>query len=96
VYKLTVKGVWKKMNVLSSFCLYLFVALLLIALCVANILPQNYLGGFVIAGFIAGVCFPFFNATRQGEKMIAREKAAEIYKEEEISEREEKEIVVRA
>jgi hypothetical protein len=74
------------LNVLAGYGLYLFSAFLLIALCLLNILPTNYLGGFVIAGFIGGVCFPWLNAVRQGNKMIEKERLFEIAEEEEKEE----------
>ena len=58
------------MNVLSGFALYLLGAFALILLSIFNILPVNYLGGFVIAGFIGGLFFPWLNAWRQGEEML--------------------------
>ncbi|MDH2900428.1 MAG: hypothetical protein PXY39_05605 [archaeon] len=50
--------------------MYLTGAFALILLSLFNILPVNYLGGFVIAGFIGGLFFAWFNAWRQGEKML--------------------------
>jgi hypothetical protein len=61
------------MNVLEGFSLYLFGAFVLMVLCVFNVLPEYFLGGFVVAGFVGGVTFPFFHAVRQGKKMIAAE-----------------------
>jgi hypothetical protein len=57
------------MNVLQGFCLYLLGAFILVVLALFNIVPTNYLGGFVIAGFIGGLFFAWLNAWHQGEKM---------------------------
>ncbi len=81
------------MNVLTGFSLYLFGAFLLIVLRLTSVLPTNFLGGFVIAGFVGGLVFPFVNAVRQGEKMIASEKVAAIA---EVAKREEEPITVTA
>jgi hypothetical protein len=61
------------MKVIAGYSLYLLGSFLLIVACILNVLPQNYLGGFVIAGFIGGVCFPWLNAIRQGQSLIRKE-----------------------
>jgi hypothetical protein len=57
------------MNVLEGFGLYVFGAFSLVILALFNVVPTNYLGGFVIAGFIGGLFFAWLNAWRQGEKI---------------------------
>jgi hypothetical protein len=57
------------MNVLAAFGLYLLGAFTLIVLALLGILPTNYLGGFVIAGFMGGLIFAWLNAWRQGDKL---------------------------
>lgn len=64
------------MNVLEGFGLYLLGAFALITLSLFNILPTNYLGGLVIAGFIGGLFFFWLNSWRQGEKMLKAESLA--------------------
>lgn len=61
------------MNVLAAFGLYLLGAFTLIVLALLGILPTNYLGGFVIAGFIGGLFFAWLNAWRQGNKLDRNE-----------------------
>ncbi len=73
------------MNVLAAFALYLLGAFALILLSLYNILPVNYLGGFVIAGFVGGLFFAWLNAWRQGEKMKVEEKPKDLEKKEEAA-----------
>jgi hypothetical protein len=61
------------MNVITGFGLFLGGAFLLIVLALLNVLPTNYLGGFVIACFIGGLFFAWLNAWRQGEHFIETE-----------------------
>lgn len=57
------------MNVLTAIGLYLLGAFTLIVLALLGILPTNYLGGFIIAGFLGGLFFAWLNAWRQGNKL---------------------------
>jgi hypothetical protein len=63
------------MNVLTALCLYLFGVFSLIALCVANVLPVNYLGGFLIWSFYGTLLFIFGSAVWQGEQMVKQARA---------------------
>jgi hypothetical protein len=65
------------MKLISDFGLYLLGAFTLILLSLFNVLPVDYLGGFVIAGFIGGLLFARLNAWRQGEKMFKAEISSE-------------------
>ena len=62
-----------KLNILSSFLLYLGLFFVMIFLALENILPTNYLGGIVIALFIGGLCYAWLNAWRQTNKLLAVE-----------------------
>jgi hypothetical protein len=58
------------MNILNSLVLYLALFLVMIILALEHVLPVNYLGGIVIALFIAGLFYAWLNAWRQTEKLI--------------------------
>ena len=67
----------------------------MIALALLNVLPLNYLGGIVIAMFIAGLCYAWFNAWRQTDKLIEVESHIQVPNSQENPEKkQEKEVLV--
>lgn len=58
------------MNVLVGYALYLIGIFGTIALALFHVLPVDYLGGIIIALFIAGLVYTWLNAWRQTDKLI--------------------------
>lgn len=61
------------MNTFIGLTLYIAAYLVMIVVALLNLIPVDYLGGIVVALFIAGLFYAWLNAIRQTDNMIKTE-----------------------